>query len=67
MIEQELLLATQFNTIASVRDRVGPQQFMEWLLAPKAGPNHSRMSPAMLLIVGQWQMVAQMADMEAKP
>lgn len=60
--KEEALLAVQLNTIIKVRDRTSPDHFTQWLLTPQAGPNHSRMSPAMLLIVGQWQMVADMAD-----
>ncbi|HZM04481.1 MAG TPA: hypothetical protein VFC44_15870 [Candidatus Saccharimonadales bacterium] len=60
MISSERLLrAVQFNAITALRNRLGSEQFIEWLITPCHGAG---MTPVEALESGLWQEVAELAE-----
>jgi hypothetical protein len=56
---ERLLRAVQFNTITALRNRLGSEQFIEWLITPY---HMDGMSPVEALESGLWQEVAELAE-----
>jgi len=56
---ERLLRAVQFNTITALRNRLGSEQFIEWLITPC---HRDGMSPVEALESGLWQEVAEIAE-----
>ena len=56
---ERLLRAVQFNTITALRNRLGSEQFIEWLITPC---HMDGMSPVEALESGLWQEVAELAE-----
>jgi hypothetical protein len=56
---QQFLRAVQFNTIASLRNRLGSERFVEWLITPCQSDG---MTPVGALECGLWQEVAELAE-----
>ena len=56
---ERLLRAVQFNTITALRNRLGSEQFIEWLVTPC---HMDGMTPLEALESGLWQEVAELAD-----
>jgi hypothetical protein len=56
---ERLLRAVQFNTITALRNRLGSEQFIEWLVTPC---HMDGMTPLEALESGLWQEVAELAE-----
>jgi hypothetical protein len=56
---ERLLRAVQFNTITALRNRLGSEQFIEWLVTPC---HMDGMTPVEALESGLWQEVAELAE-----
>ena len=56
---ERLLRAVQFNTITALRNRLGSEQFIEWLVTPC---HRDGMTPVEALESGLWQEVAELAE-----
>jgi hypothetical protein len=56
---ERLLRAVQFNTITALRNRLGSEQFIEWLITPC---HRDGMTPVEALESGLWQEVAELAE-----
>jgi len=56
---ERLLRAVQFNAITALRNRLGSEQFIEWLITPCHG---DEMTPVEALESGLWQEVAELAE-----
>jgi hypothetical protein len=56
---ERLLRAVQFNTITALRNRLGSEQFIEWLVTPC---HRDGMTPVEALELGLWQEVAEFAE-----
>jgi hypothetical protein len=56
---ERLLRAVQFNTITALRNRLGSEQFIEWLITPC---HMDAMTPVEALESGLWQEVAELAE-----
>jgi hypothetical protein len=56
---ERLLRAVQFNTITGLRNRLGSEQFIEWLITPC---HMDGMTPVEALESGLWQEVAELAE-----
>jgi hypothetical protein len=56
---ERLLRAVQFNTITALRNRLGSEQFIEWLITPC---HRDGMSPVEALESELWQEVAELAE-----
>ena len=56
---ERLLRAVQFNTITALRNRLGSEQFIEWLVTPC---HRDGMTPVEALESGLWQEVAEFAE-----
>jgi hypothetical protein len=56
---ERLLRAVQFNAITALRNRLGSEQFIEWLITPCHGDG---MTPVEALESGLWQEVAELAE-----
>ena len=56
---ERLLRAVQFNTITALRNRLGSEQFIKWLVTPC---HRDGMTPVEALESGLWQEVAELAE-----
>jgi hypothetical protein len=56
---ERLLRAVQFNTITALRNRLGSEQFLEWLVTPC---HMDGMTPVEALKSGLWQEVTELAE-----
>ena len=56
---ERLLRAVQFNTISTLRSRLGSEQFIEWLTTPC---DVDGMTPVETMESGLWQEVAELAE-----
>ena len=56
----KFLKAVQLSTISSLRERIGGEKFIIWLVTPSAAA--SGWTPIGLLNSGLWQTVAELAD-----
>jgi len=55
---ERLLRSIQFNAISSLRNRLGSERFIEWLITP----NLDGTAPIEALVSGRWQEIAELAD-----
>jgi hypothetical protein len=56
---ERLLRAVQFNSITALRNQLGSEQFIEWLITPC---HRDGMTPVEALESGLWQEVAELAE-----